>query len=161
MITVNSRSYDGAVRKSWKCELIERSGNELLLRGEFDNEVEHPDLGLIRRGTVSFEYYWLDRWFNVFRFHEPGGELRNFYCNISMLPEYAADVLDYVDLDIDILVQPDFSYSILDREDFEANARRFDYPDAVRTKVEETVRDLVRKLDRHEFPNLFATPGAL
>src|SRR5688572_29897422 len=99
LITVNSQKYDLIVRKSWTCRLIERAGSLLVLIGEFDSDVSHAGLGSIARGTISEEFYWLDRWYNVFRFSEPDGSLRNFYCNITMPPAFENDILDYVDLD--------------------------------------------------------------
>ncbi len=164
MITVNSRSYDGAIRKSWTAELVGRHESVIQLRGEFENEVDHPDLGLIQRGTISTEFYWLDKWYNVFRFNEPDGRFRNFYCNIAMPAKLEFDVLDYVDLDIDILVQPDLSYSILDQEDFRENAERFGYPSEVKEKVQDTLYYLVKKIESGKFPHLpdlFATPGSI
>ncbi|MBC7900349.1 MAG: DUF402 domain-containing protein, partial [Saprospiraceae bacterium] len=128
IITVNSRKYDLSIRRSWNCRLAERLDPLLTFVGEFETDVNHPDLGFIRRGTVSYEYYWLGRWYNVFRFHEPGGEFRNFYCNINMPPSFENNVLDYVDLDIDILVWEDGSYKILDLEEFETNAVKYKYP---------------------------------
>ena len=106
-ITINSRKYDQSIRRTWTCELIERNDPLIVVVGEFDRDVEHPGLGSISRGTVSYEYYWLDRWYNIFRFHEPDGALRNYYCNVAMPPTLDNGVLDYVDLDIDIVVWPD------------------------------------------------------
>jgi hypothetical protein len=77
-ITILSKNYDGTIRKSWACRLIEQEGTQLLFVGEFDRDIEHPDLGFIRRGTISYEYYWLDRWINIFRFHEPSGSCETF-----------------------------------------------------------------------------------
>lgn len=71
MVSINSRKFDGKIHRSWKAEFVEQKNTLLLFVGVFDEEIRHPQLGLIRRGTVSYEYYWLDRWFNVFRFHEP------------------------------------------------------------------------------------------
>ena len=85
-------------------------------------------------GTHSIEYYWLDRWYNIFRFAEPTGELRSYYCNVNVPPTFDGQVLSYVDLDIDILVEPDLSYQILDLEDFEENAARFGYSEDVQAK---------------------------
>ena len=119
--------------------------------------MSHSDLGFIRRGTVSYEYYWLDRWYNVFRFHEPEGDLRNYYCNINMPPVFENGVLDYVDLDLDVLVQPDFSYKILDREDFERNAERFGYTDEIRGKVDAAMDEVIRLIENREFPFSRAT----
>lgn len=120
--------------------------------GEFDEEVKHDQLGLIRRGTISYEYYWRNRWYNIFRFHEPGGELRNYYCNVSMPPRFKNGVLDYVDLDIDILVWKDLSYEILDLEEFEDNALTYAYPEEVRKMADQSLRDLKGLIERREFP---------
>ncbi|MEO6333570.1 MAG: DUF402 domain-containing protein [Pyrinomonadaceae bacterium] len=160
MITVNARKFDGAIGRTWHCELQERRDSLLVFVGEFDTEVEHADLGLIRKGTVSYEYYWLDRWYNIFRFHEPSGDLRNFYCNISMPAKFDGEILDYVDLDIDVLAGPDLITSVLDREDFERNAKTFDYPAELRSQVENTLvelLDLFEKRDVPGAPELFAT----
>src|SRR5437773_623966 len=100
-ITVISRNYDLSIRRKWKGRLIRHSLPLIELVGEFDRDVAHPELGIISRGTLSYEYYWLDRWYNVFRFDKPCGELRSYYCNINMPPKFEGDVIDYVDLDID------------------------------------------------------------
>ncbi len=160
MITVNSRNYDGTIRRTWTCDLLRTQDSLLCLLGVFEIDVNHSDLGHIRKGTVSYEYYWLDRWYNIFRFHEPTGELRNYYCNINMPPTFENGVLDYVDLDIDVLIQPDYSYVVLDREDFERSSERFGYPDGLRAKVEQTLEELIISIEARDvpaLPELFAT----
>ncbi|HTK38130.1 MAG TPA: DUF402 domain-containing protein [Pyrinomonadaceae bacterium] len=158
-ITVNSRKFDGSIRRSWTCRLVRQDRPLLVFEGVFEFDVRHGDLGFIRRGTVSYEYYWLDRWYNVFRFHEPEGDLRNYYCNINMPPVFENDVLDYVDLDLDILVWPDFSYQILDGEDFEQNAKRFGYPDEIRVNVKGAISDVIRLIETRQFPFSGTTDG--
>lgn len=152
IITINSRKFDGRLHRSWEAELLAK--NDILLEfvGEFEEEVTHSHLGVIRRGTVSYEFYWLKRWYNVFRFHEPDGTLRNFYCNINMPLKFEDGVLDYIDLDIDIVVWRDFSHRILDAEEFEANSRKYNYPDAVREKVRDNLRELISMIDDRLFP---------
>ena len=151
-VTINSRKFDGNIHRSWKCELIGRKDSLLVFVGEFVEEVSHPKLGLIRRGTVSYEYYWLDRWFNVFRFHEPEGDLRNFYCNINLPPKFQDSVLDYIDLDIDILVWKDFSFEVLDLDEFEENTKKFSYSNDLKLKVQESQGELIKMIERREFP---------
>lgn len=151
-VTINSRKYDLSISRSWQCKFLEQNESLLTFVGEFDRDVEHSDLGFIRRGTISYEYYWLDRWYNIFRFHEQGGELRNFYCNINMPPKFENSVLDYVDLDIDILVSPDFSYKVLDVEDFETNSAKFDYPEQLTKNVWQAVDMVLELLNKRQFP---------
>ncbi|MGC2237370.1 MAG: DUF402 domain-containing protein [Pyrinomonadaceae bacterium] len=151
-IFINSRKFDGKIHKSWKAELIERNDSLLIFVGEFEKEVKHSNLGVIRRGTISYEYYWLDRWYNIFRFHEPDGALRNFYCNVNMPPKFENGVLDYVDLDIDILVWKDFKYEILDAGEFEENAGKYNYSESLKQTVDLNVKEIINLIENRKYP---------
>ena len=151
-VTIHSRKFYDRIPRTWKCELLERNDELLLLFGKFEQDVEHPGLGSIRRGTLSYEYYWLERWYNIFRFHEPDGSLRNYYCNIAKPPTFKDGVLDYVDLDIDIVVWPDGNYEVLDRDDFERNALKYCYPKELRQKAEESLTELIEIIEKTELP---------
>ena len=109
-------------------------------------------LGTISSGTISTEYYWLDRWYNVFRFSDPDRRLKNYYCNVNQPPTFDGHVLSYIDLDIDVLVAPDLTYKILDVEDFEANARRYAYPEEVQANARRAVTELTRLIESRAFP---------
>jgi protein associated with RNAse G/E len=113
-----------------------------VLDAVFAEEVEHDLLGRIAAGTISKEFYWLDRWYNVFRF---GGK---FYCNVTEPPSFDGSLLTYVDLDIDILVEQDFSYRILDLEDFEL----YPYPAGVKQKARQALQELISLVETRTFP---------
>lgn len=152
VITVRSRKYDLTIRRTWTCRFIEQKEKLLTFVGEFDHAIEHPDLGSIRKGTVSYEFYWLDRWYNIFEFREPNGIFRNFYCNVNMPPNFDGKYLDYVDLDIDIVVWPNLEYTILDRDEFEQNAAAYNYPESVIRQAEKSTMDLEAMIANREFP---------
>nr|MBA3442190.1 DUF402 domain-containing protein [Pyrinomonadaceae bacterium] len=130
-INVRACKYDGRVHRSWAGRLREHRGSLIVLDAEFAEEVRHPLLGTIAPGTLSTEYYWTDRWYNVFRFAHPNGRLRNYYCNINRPAVFDDTVLSFVDLDMDVLVAPDYTYSVLDTEEFAINAAQFEYPEDV------------------------------
>jgi protein associated with RNAse G/E len=146
--TINSLRFDLSIRRSWKCHLIAQNDPALVFVGKFEATVEHSDLGRIEKGTVSYEYYWLDRWYNIFSFFNPDQTFRNFYCNINMPPTLGNGVLDYVDLDIDLLVWPDYRTQVLDMDEFES----FGYPDAIREKAFESLAELQKMISTREFP---------
>ena len=123
-----------------------------MLDAKFDREIQHELLGTIASGTISTEYYWLDRWYNIFRFAEPSGELRCYYCNINVPPTFDGQVLSYIDLDVDILVESDLSYRVVDREDFELNAVRFGYSNDVRLNAEKALNELIGLIQSRAFP---------
>lgn len=151
-ITVRAHKYDGSEHRNWPAQVLRQEGSLIVLDACFDQEISHDLLGTIVAGTTSIEYYWLDRWYNVFRFSQPDGELRNYYCNVNVPPEFDGENLSYVDLDIDILVEPDFSFRIVDLEDFEANAPRYGYSDRVQQSARQALTELVGLIENRSFP---------
>jgi protein associated with RNAse G/E len=151
-VTVISRSYDGAVRKTWKAQMVFERPPFIELFGMFDRDVRHPNLGLIQKGTRSYEYYWLDRWYNVFRFHEPDDTFRNYYCNVGLPPKFGNGVLDYVDLDIDVVVTDTGDVHVLDRDDFDRNATKFGLSPEIRNQTESALEQLLSLIRLRKFP---------
>ena len=107
---------------------------------------------MIKKGTVSIEYFPFYKWFSVFRFYEPSGVFRNFYCNVGMPPQYSNGVLDFIDLDIDVVVWPDWKIDVLDRVEFEENTVKFGYPDEVVHRANESLTELLEWIEKREFP---------
>lgn len=140
--TINSRKYDGSIRRSWSCELVSHQGDVLDLIGRFDQRVDHPDLGIIEIGTISRERFYLNRWYNDFIFEQPDGCLRNLYINVCMPPRINGGAIDYIDLDIDIIVWPDGQSVVLDVEEFEENTVKYGYPEEIRAKALSTLDEI-------------------
>jgi len=152
LIEVRAYKYDGVLHRSWAAELLRREGPLVVLDAKFPEEIVHDLLGTIATGTQSLEYYWLDRWYNIFRFARPDGQLRNYYCNVNVPATFDGETLSYVDLDLDILVDPDFSYKVLDVEDFESNVLRYGYTEKVQSKARQALDELVRMIEMRVFP---------
>jgi uncharacterized protein len=151
-VIINSRKFDGSISKRWIGELIEQKGPLFLLRGVFDRDIVHENLGLIECGTISHEYFWSDRWYNIFRFHKPDGTFRNFYCNISMPPTVNDNVIDFIDLDIDIIVDSHGGFAIHDEDEYNRNASKYDYPASIRDGVSAAVVELSAMIRLGDFP---------
>ena len=143
-VLVRVLKFDGTERRRWHGRVAKHDGPLIVIDAVFDEEIQHDFLGTIASGTVSKEYYWLDRWYNVFRFNE------RFYCNITQPPRFENGVLTYVDLDIDVLVEKDLSYRILDEEDFEASC----YPAEIEKSARQAVADLTEQIKSRSFPFL-------
>ncbi len=152
MISVNSYSFHGELRKSWQAELVMQTAEKIELTGLFDRDIRHNELGLIRKNTISREYYWFAKNYNLFCFFEPNGIFRNLYFNISLPPKLLGRKLEYIDLDIDVVVWPDKSHTVLDLDEFEAN----DYPENIRTTAFAALADVLSDIEsgRYELPRL-------
>jgi len=151
-ITVNARKYDGSLRRQWTAGVVSQTDGLTIAVGRFEFDVDHNDLGQIKAGTISFEHFWSDRWYNIFRFHEPDGSLRNYYCNVAMPFTLEGETLEFVDLDIDVVVWPDGRVEVLDRDDFEENTVKFGYPNDVIEKTETALLELLSIIEAGEMP---------
>ena len=151
-VSIHTYKYDGARHKQWRARLVRREDQLLVFDAQFAETIHHTLLGTIERGTISTEYYWLNHSYNVFRFSTPAGELRNFYCNINQPPTFDERVLSYVDLDIDVLVDVDFSYKVLDEDEFAFNAVRYAYPESVQVAAKQALAELIELIEARRFP---------
>lgn len=152
LITVRACKYDGTEHRRWNARVARREGPLIVLDAEFEFDVSHALLGKINRGTRTIEFYWLDRWYNVFQFLESDGRTRLWYCNVNSPPTFADGVLSYVDLDIDVLVQPNRSYEVVDLDEFDQNARSFGYAPETISQARSAIDDLISLIETRQFP---------
>lgn len=151
-ILVHSCKHDGRIHRRWPARVERREGSLIVLDAFFAEEVRHPLIGTIEAGTHSTEYFWTDRWYSVFRFQTPAGRLLKFYCNINTPARLAGGVLSFVDLDVDVLVEPDRSYAVLDEDEFELHAELYAYPESYRENVRLALDELLRLVGARRFP---------
>lgn len=151
-IIVHSYKHDGQLRRRWPARLVRFEGSLIVLEGIFSEEVIHPILGIIKAGTLSTEFFWTDRWYSIFLFREPSGEMLNFYCNINTPASLADGTLSFVDMDIDVLVRPDFSFQILDEEEFQRHSMLYNYPPVYCLRVRQTIEELIALVEERQFP---------
>ena len=151
-ISIRVHKYDGVECRRWNAYVARSEGSLIVLDAEFDFDVQHELIGEIPRGTRTVEYYWLDRWYCVFQFLESDNQTRLYYCNINTPPTLEGGVLSYVDLDIDVLVAPDFSYKVLDMDEFESNSERLGYSDRTKEEARNALDGLISTIEAREFP---------
>lgn len=132
-IRVRSFRYDKSINKEWTANVEEIDGSRIVLSGRFATRVEHPALGVIEAGTMTIEYFWTDRWYNLFRFLNDNGSVKLDYFNIAAPAVLSDRMLDFVDLDLDLVVRGSGRIEILDEEEFRVNSIRLGYdPETVR-----------------------------
>jgi uncharacterized protein len=160
-ITVQVFKHDGSKHRCWNARLKQREGKLIVLDAEFDVDVSHELMGDIPRGTKTIEYYWLNRWYSVFQFLHRDGSTRLFYCNVNTPPKFDGATLSYIDLDIDVLVDTDLSYQVLDLNEFEANTQTYGYSAEEIQRAHDATGELITLIDERQFPFLvksFAVP---
>lgn len=119
-ITVYKRDHTGQIVWHYAGEVLARGATWVCLQAVFDR-VE-ADLGFVvfRQGDIFTEWFYTDRWYNVFRIAETGsGQLKGWYCNITRPAQIAPDSVYADDLALDVFVTPDGSLRLLDQDEFD------------------------------------------
>lgn len=120
-ITVYKCDHNGKVVWQYQGSVVDRGETWLCLAALF--EPQEADLGFVvfRNGDIFTEWFYADRWYNVFRVEDgQTGALKGWYCNITRPAEIGDDFVRADDLALDVYVLPNGNLMLLDEEEFDA-----------------------------------------
>lgn len=89
-------------------------------------------------------------WYNIVALMESEGI--RYYCNVASPPHLQNDVLTYIDYDLDVIVFPDGTYQVVDREEFERHKLIYRYSDLVVAKAKHGLQGLLTRIKKKEPP---------
>jgi len=120
-ITVQKKNPEGKVTYEYEGVLLSRDGNSIKLEALFDRaDMQFMDV-VFKKGDRFVEYYYTDRWYNIFAIHDrDDGKVKGWYCNIGMPAVIEDGIVSYVDLALDLWVSKDGKQTVLDEDEFEA-----------------------------------------
>jgi uncharacterized protein len=80
----------------------------------------NPGYTCFETGDQFVEYYYNNRWFNIFAISTPAGNLKGWYCNITEPAHITSDTITQIDLYLDLWVTPTGQTLLLDEDEFTA-----------------------------------------
>ena len=106
-------AYDGVV--------LERTPEALVLEARFSRETLDLGYAVFEHHDRFVEHFFADRWYNIFEVHSVHDDhLKGWYCNVVRPAAFSEGTIEQIDLALDVWVNPDGSYQVLDREEFDA-----------------------------------------
>ncbi len=117
--TIIKRDVDGKEELRYSGLLHLRTTEFVCIDAAF--ALGHRDLGYIqlRQGDQFREWFYIGRWYNIFRVSEAGsGALKGWYCNITRPPDIMDSHIAADDLCLDLFVDPDGRTLLLDEPEF-------------------------------------------
>ena len=119
--TVYKCDHEGTVVWHYPAAVVQRTETSVCLAAVFDRD--ESDLGavVLRRGDVFTEWFYSDRWYNIFRIEDiQTSLLKGWYCNITRPARILEDGVYADDLALDIFVMPNGNIVLLDEDEFTA-----------------------------------------
>lgn len=120
-IKVQKKNPAGQVTYEYEGNLLSRDERTIVLEALFDRaDMPFMDV-LFRTGDRFVEYYYTDRWYNIFVIHDrDDGRVKGWYCNIGKPAVFENGVVSYIDLALDLWVSTTGEQTVLDEDEFEA-----------------------------------------
>ncbi len=120
-IKVQKKNPAGEVTYEYEGVVLNRDETSVKLEALFDR-ADMPFMDVVfKMGDRFVEYYFTDRWYNIFVIHERATDkVKGWYCNVGK-PAFIEDgTVSYVDLALDLWVSADGRQTVLDEDEFEA-----------------------------------------
>jgi uncharacterized protein len=120
-IKVQKKNPAGEVTYEYEGVLLRRDEHSIVLEALFDR-ADMPFMDVVfKTGDRFIEYYYTDRWYNIFAIHDhDNGKIKGWYCNIGKPAEFEGGVVSYIDLALDLWVSASGEQTVLDEDEFEA-----------------------------------------
>lgn len=120
-IKVQKKNPAGEVTYEYEGVLLKRDEYSITLEALFDRaDMPFVDT-VLRTGDRFVEYYYSNRWYNIFEVHDRDDErIKGWYCNVCTPAEFEDGIVSYVDLALDLWVSADGTQHVLDEDEFEA-----------------------------------------
>jgi uncharacterized protein len=125
-VVVAKLNLDGSVAIEYPGRVLTRTENTVVLEAIFARGHMALDYVTLEAGDRFVEYFYTDRWYNVFAIYDgASGGLKGWYCNLTRPAEFSEApggglAVRAVDLALDYFVQPGGREFVLDEDEFAA-----------------------------------------
>lgn len=149
VMTIIKQDAAGKEQYRYDVQVLERGDTWVCVRAPFNRERAQVDTVTLLRGDIFTEWFFNDRWYNIFRIEDRDTQqLKAWYCNLTRPAEISEEVVMAQDLALDVLVFPDGGTKLLDEDEYAA----LKLSAAEDAAVQAALRELFALIDSHQPP---------
>ena len=100
-VTVRKLDHTGHQVTAYPGWVLRRDDRAIVLRTFWDRDPLDVGYVVLEPGDRWTEYFYTDRWYNIFEMRTGDGCLKGWYCNIARPPHIGADEVAAEDLALD------------------------------------------------------------
>lgn len=149
-VYIQSFKHDGSLHRTWcKGFVVEATQNKYVVVTNKTWVIEADGRKwLTREPAVCF--FWTDRWYNVISMIRKNGVY--YYCNLASPSLYDGEAIKNIDYDLDIKLYPDWSYMILDENEYKFHGEQMHYSQDIKDVVEDQMKKLLHEMEYEHDP---------
>lgn len=149
-VYIQSYKHDGSLHRTWaKGFVIEASDERIVAITDLTWVIEADKRRwLTREPAICF--FYPDRWYNVICMIRKRGIY--YYCNLASPSIYDGEAIKNIDYDLDIKVDSEYGYFVLDEDEYAEHAESMGYSKEVCQVVERAMEKLKCDIEEHASP---------
>lgn len=140
--------FDGSTKPSWHGDLVDAVEDRWLVVF-----FEAPAYG-IRGEAVAYalQFYGMRQPLSILVCFDGAGNVMEWQCDAGLPARISGRVIEFTDLDLDVMVNPDGTYYVRDVEDFEARSAAIGYTEEARQAAWKGVALALLLVKRKRYP---------
>ncbi len=121
MITVVKQNPVGDAKIRYSGEVIKHLTHGVVIQASWTLPARDLGYTVFEPGDQFTEYYYTDRWYNIFDITHSDGTRKGWYCNVAEPAHIHEHVIEQIDLLLDVWVDPLGKALVLDEDEFAAD----------------------------------------
>ncbi len=149
-VVLHSYKHDRSLHRVWKTETILEETDEYYIVANTRTKVIESNGRFWYTKEPSVSIFFKNHWYNVISILKKTG--LSFYCNLSSPILRDEEALKYIDYDLDIKVAEDFSYHVLDKNEYKRHQEQMNYPEDIKQILALELNHLKTRIEQRDFP---------
>lgn len=149
-IEIQSYKHDGTLHRTWEETTVLKGTSSVVIGGNDRIIVTESDGRQWRTREPAIVYFSSHKWFNIICMIREDGT--HYYCNLGSPFTWDSEALKYIDYDLDVKVFPDWSYKLLDEDEYSLHRRKMNYPQKLDRILRHHVDELIFWIENRQGP---------
>lgn len=149
-IVIHSYKHDKTLHRMWKNATILEDNDEYIIVANKRTKVVESSGRFWYTREPSVSFFFKDHWYNVIAIIKKGEV--TYYCNVGSPVLIDEEALKYIDYDLDLKVDSDFSYKILDIYEYKVHQEIMQYPEDIKLILAKEMLNLKARIDKRLVP---------
>lgn len=149
-IKLESMKHDQSLHRRWEDNKILFANKHIIIGANNQTRVDEGKGNVWRTKNPAIFYFDNRQWFNIIYLFKKSRPF--YYCNLISPFSITDNKIQYIDYDIDFIVQTDYSYSIVDLDEYAINKKKYHYPEMVQNNLAIAEKELKKRIKQRRDP---------
>jgi protein associated with RNAse G/E len=149
-VEIHSYKHNGLIHRVWESAVVLQGTQDEMIAANDKTIVTEADGRTWMTREPAICYFHSNYWFNIIGMIREDGVY--YYCNISSPFVLDEGAIKYIDYDLDIKVFPNYSYILLDEDEYEKHRVEMNYPEVIDQILKQNITILLQWIKEKRGP---------